>query len=87
MGMSSHGIHWFADCYSLDSIRFLVENWGINVFRAAMYIGENGYASRPELKQKVEEIVDWCKQLGIYVIIDWHVLTPGNPAADTCELR
>ena len=83
MGMSSHGLHWFDNCYTKESISYQVKHWGINVFRAAMYIGEGGYASRPELKQKVKDIVQWCKELGIYVVIDWHVLTPGNPSAST----
>ena len=83
MGMSSHGLHWFPDCYTKESITFLVENWGINLFRAAMYIGENGYASNPSHKDVVKDIVRWCKELGIYVMIDWHILSPGNPNAAT----
>eukprot|EP01060_Flectonema_neradi_P041724 TRINITY_DN99_c0_g1_i13.p1 TRINITY_DN99_c0_g1~~TRINITY_DN99_c0_g1_i13.p1 ORF type:complete len:1453 (+),score=369.44 TRINITY_DN99_c0_g1_i13:47-4405(+) len=79
IGISSHGLHWFPNCYTKESITFLVENWGINVFRASMYVGEGGYATNPNVKNKVKEIVQWCKELGIYVIIDWHMLTPGNP--------
>ena len=79
MGMSSHGLHWFPDCYSKASIQHLVEDWGINVFRAAMYIGEGGYAHNPSLKTNMLNIVQWCKELGIYVIVDWHMLSPGNP--------
>lgn len=80
-GMSSHGIHWFENCYTKESIQHLRDEWNINLFRIAMYIGENGYASQPHLKQRVEEMVDWCEELGIYVMIDWHVLTPGDPNA------
>ena len=29
----------------------------------------------------LHNIVDWCEELGTYVIIDWHVLTPGDPNA------
>ena len=79
MGMSSHGLHWFANCYTKESITHLVTRWGINVFRAAMYIGEGGYGNNPALKQTVLDIVQWCKELGIYVIVDWHMLSPGNP--------
>lgn len=81
MGMSSHGLHWFGECATKESISFLVKNWGINLFRAAMYIGENGFASQPSLADKVDEIVDICEDLGVYVMIDWHVLTPGDPNA------
>lgn len=81
MGMSSHGLQWFDNCYTKESIAFLVKNWGINIFRAAMYIGENGYATKPHLADKVDQIVEWCEDLGVYVMIDWHVLTPGDPNA------
>lgn len=83
MGMSTHGLHWFGECVTKASIQFLVENWGINVFRAAMYVGENGFATDPSVEQRVHDVVQWCEELGIYVVIDWHVLTPGNPNADT----
>ena len=85
MGMSSHGLQWFPSCYTKESITFLVKNWGINVFRAAMYIGENGYATDRSLAEKVDEIVEWCEELGVYVMIDWHVLTPGNPTRGSME--
>ena len=38
MGMSSHGLHWFPDCYKKSAIRHLAKTWGINVFRAAMRV-------------------------------------------------
>lgn len=80
MGMSSHGLHWFPSCYSKASIEYLVEHWGINVFRAAMYVGEGGYADgSPGVNTTVYDVVRWTEELGIYVIIDWHVLTPGDP--------
>jgi endoglucanase len=79
MGMSTHGLHWFPNCYNKESIQFLVTSWGINLYRPALYIGEGGYQSNPGLKQTVQNIVQWCKELGIYVMIDWHVLTPGDP--------
>ena len=71
LGMSSHGLHWFPDCYTFEAIEHLVKTWGTNVFRAAMYVGEGGYASDPSVKQKVKDIVAWTKELGIYVVIDW----------------
>ncbi|KAJ9445649.1 Endoglucanase [Diplonema papillatum] len=81
MGVSTHGLHWFPACYQKASIRHLVERWGVNVFRAAMHIANAGYATNPAVKDMVKSIVQWCKELGIYVIIDWHVLEPGDPFA------
>lgn len=78
-GMSSHGLHWFSECYSKESIAFLVQHWGITLFRAALYIDEGGLRTNPGLESTVDDIVRWCEELGIYVIIDFHVLSPGDP--------
>lgn len=79
MGVSSHGLQWFPACYTKASIQYLAQHWGITVFRPAMYIGEGGYATNPGVKDLLKSIVQWCGEIGIYVIIDWHVLNPGNP--------
>ena len=81
-GMSSMGLQWSADCYTRESIENLVKEWNINVFRVANYVEEGGYNENPEkMRDLITQIVDWCGELGIYCLIDWHVLTPGNPLA------
>ena len=81
-GMSSMGLQWCADCYTRESIENLVKEWNINVFRIANYIEEGGYNNDPEgMLQLITQIIDWCGELGIYCIVDWHILTPGNPFA------
>lgn len=83
-GLSSHGQHFFPECYSRESITFLAENEGMNLWRIAMYVGEGGWevaSSRATLKAMIVDQVQICKDLGIYVMIDWHVLTPGDPNA------
>ncbi|MBE7171227.1 MAG: cellulase family glycosylhydrolase [Williamsia sp.] len=87
-GMSSHGLHWFPACYTQSSIQALARDWGIDVFRAAMYVDEGGY--RPDsvnLRAKVNQLVDWCAQAGIYCIIDWHILNPGDPFVHLDEAK
>lgn len=86
-GMSSHGLQWFdngdgynADCMTEGSMDALVNDWGIDVIRPAMYLQENGYLDgRSWVKDSLEQIVDWAEERGIYAIIDWHILNPGNP--------
>lgn len=81
-GMSSMGLQWCADCYTRESIENLVKEWNINVFRVANYVEEGGYNKDPEgMRNFITQIVDWCGELGIYAIIDWHMLLPGNPLA------
>jgi len=78
-GVSTHGLQWFADDITFESLKRLRDEWGINVIRAAMYTDQNGYISDKNLKFKVWNIVFWGIELGIYIIIDWHILFDGNP--------
>ncbi|MBO4804413.1 MAG: glycoside hydrolase family 5 protein [Paludibacteraceae bacterium] len=81
-GMSSHGMQW-AGVANLTqaNLRLLSEDWKISVFRLAVYVDEEGgYAYNPTHRSRyVENVVKWCGENGIYCLIDWHTLTPGNP--------
>jgi endoglucanase len=79
-GMSSHGLQWFGHYMNYDSIKFMRDDWGANLVRAAMYTSSGGYISNPKtLKTKVKEVVQAAIDLDIYVIIDWHILSDGDP--------
>ncbi|GAB3991615.1 hypothetical protein GCM10028807_22050 [Spirosoma daeguense] len=79
-GMSSHGLQWFDQCYTQSSVNALATDWGADMFRAAMYVDEGGYLNNQSgLRTKINQIVDWTAQAGVYCIIDWHILNPGNP--------
>ncbi len=80
-GVSSHGLQWYGHYANESTIKWLRDDWKINVFRAAMYTdpGANGYISNRGLADKVREVVDASVRLGVYVIIDWHILGDGNP--------
>ena len=80
-GMSSHGIAWYPHFYNAGSLKTLKEDWKISLFRIAMYTEEwGGYISTPDKnKTKVNELVQTAIDLGLYVIIDWHILRDGNP--------
>ena len=58
--------------------------FGINVIRFALYTDENGYCSGTEAKKKemladLKEGVEAASKLGLYVIIDWHMVGADNP--------
>ena len=58
-GMSTMGWQWCGDCYTKESIKTMVEEWGINVLRLAMYVEEGGYNTNPiGFKQKMCEMID-----------------------------
>lgn len=87
-GMSSHGVQWFQQCYNNAALDALVNNWGIDVFRIAMYVQEGGYINNPAgWKTWIDNMVDQCAARGIYCIIDWHILNPGDPNANLTEAR
>ena len=80
-GISTHGIQWYGDLYTPESIAHLKNEMGIDVFRIAMYTNpdDHGYVADKTLKDKVIELVDASIELGLYVIIDWHILNDNNP--------
>ena len=84
-GMSSHGLQWFPQYANAQSIRNTAE-YGANLFRAAMYTAENGYLSQSaEMRDRLISAVDAAIAEDLYVIIDWHILSDGNPGAHTQE--
>jgi aryl-phospho-beta-D-glucosidase BglC (GH1 family) len=87
-GMSSHGLQWFGNCMTANSIAALVKDWGCDIIRAAMYVNENGYLSNKSgFRTKVDFIVDEAAKNGVYCMIDWHMLTPGDPMANINDAK
>ena len=82
-GISTHGLAWYPDYVNIDCFRQLREEWGANVIRLAMYTAENGgYCTdgdRNALKTLIAKGVKFATQADMYVIIDWHILSDGNP--------
>lgn len=85
-GMSSHGLQWFSNFATENAIRATAD-YGANLFRCAMYTGEGGYASNPAVKNTLINAVDSAIRQDMYVIIDWHILSDGDPMtyADKAE--
>ncbi len=84
-GLSTHGLQWFGRYANFDTIASIQETFGINVIRFAFYTDENGYCDGGEAKQKqmledLKEGVDAATALGLYVIIDWHMVGAENDA-------
>ncbi|MCM3162401.1 carbohydrate-binding domain-containing protein [Metabacillus litoralis] len=82
-GMSTHGLQWFPGILNENAFSALSNDWGSNLIRLAMYVGEGGYATDPKLmKQRVIDGIELAKANDMYVIVDWHVHAPGDPNAD-----
>ena len=78
-GISSHGLQWYNNFVNKETINILKNEWNTNVFRLAMYTEENGYISNPTIKDYLISDVDMLIEMDMYAIIDWHILSDGNP--------
>lgn len=84
-GVSTHGLSWYPQYVNDKCFAQLHDKWGANVVRLAMYTEEyNGYCSgdaknRSDLKKLIKKGVKLAKKHKMYVIVDWHILSDGNP--------
>lgn len=81
-GVSSHGLQWYPEYINKDALTTLRDDWNANVIRLAMYTNESGYCSgadREQLKQVIDDGVNYANDLGMYCIIDWHILSDCHP--------
>lgn len=82
-GMSTHGLAWYPQYVNQDAFDTLLNQWNTNCIRLAMYTYESGgYCSdgdKEALKSLIKSGVEYADNLGMYVIIDWHVLNDQNP--------
>lgn len=89
-GVSTHGLQWFPQYVNKAAFKSLRDDWNVNLVRLAMYTVEGGYcqkdaAGKENLKRLVKNGVDYATELGMYVIIDWHVLQECDPNKYTDE--
>lgn len=78
-GMSSHGLQWHGKYANENVIKWLRDDWNCQIWRAAMYVTEGGYINSRAIKSKVIASVEAAIKLGVYVIVDWHILANGDP--------
>lgn len=77
-GVSTHGLQWYSKYNNKAAYQTLRDDWGANAIRLAMYVEEGGYMSNQnKMKQEVNNGVAYATDLGMYAIIDWHILN-GN---------
>lgn len=87
-GVSLHGIQHtngsntaFKNYVNLKSFQILRDEWGVNLIRIPVYTAENGYCqgNAASMDATIKNAVSYATKLGMYVIIDWHILSDGNP--------
>lgn len=86
-GASSHGLSWFPKYVNKDAYQTFRDEWGMNMVRISVYAREGDYAyvngeeAEAYNDQIIQTGVQAASELGMYVIIDWHVLNY-NPNDD-----
>ena len=92
-GVSTHGLSWYPQYVNDKCFAQLHDKWGANVVCLAMYTEEyNGYCSgdaknRSDLKKLIKKGVRLAKKHKMYVIVDWHILSDGNPNSHKKEAK
>jgi endoglucanase len=89
-GISTHGINWFPQYINQKTFNDLKKK-KCDVIRLAMYTQEyNGYTSggsKSALLKLIDQGVTYAKKAHMYVIIDWHILSDGNPLTHLKEAK
>ncbi len=88
-GLSTHGLSFYPQYVNEALFRQLRYDWKANVIRLAMYTAESGgYCTggdKEYLKNLVRSGVEYATNQDMYVIVDWHILSDGNPNQHTAE--
>jgi endoglucanase len=81
-GMSTHGIQWYGwgSCLTAASLDALAYDWGADILRISLYVQEGGYESDPAgFTSQVNRLIEEATARGMYALVDWHQLDPGDP--------
>lgn len=76
-GVSTHGIAWFPQYVNKSCFKSF-KKMGVNTIRLAFY-SDPGAGYSTSLYSKIDEGIRYATELGMYVILDWHILSDGNP--------
>ncbi len=81
-GVSLFWSQWMPQFYNPQLIKWLRDDWKVNVVRASMAVHQGGFLENPvdEVK-KIETVIAAALRYGLYVIVDWHAHLCELPAA------
>jgi len=85
-GFCTYNISFCPECITYDALKSNRDYWHANIIRTTVYDDDNwnkrNYNNDPAFnKALIDSIVLWSERLGLYCIIDWHILVQGNPNA------
>lgn len=73
-GVSLGWHNWWPRFYNDSAVKWLKDDWNVNIVRAAMGVDPNGaYLEKPDFAiEKMKAVIDAAIAADLYVIIDWH---------------
>lgn len=90
-GVSTHGLAWYPQYINKKAFKRLRDDWKANTIRLALYTEEyNGYLTggdQAAQRKLIDKGVRYATELGMYVIIDWHILNDNNPGTHLKEAK
>ncbi|WP_416980213.1 glycoside hydrolase family 5 protein [Streptomyces sp. T028] len=87
-GMSTHGTQWYPQCLTGAALNAVAHDWKASVLRVSTYAREGAYRADPKkYTDLASKLVDMASARGMYVIVDWHTIHPGDPHADLANAR
>lgn len=93
-GVSMHSLQRDDDDQLLneEALCYIRDHWKVNALRIAVPVtGTGSYssstASRLRLIETVQYGIELADKLGMYVVVDWHVLEDGNPLHHVNEAK
>lgn len=91
-GISTHNISIYPEYINEEAFAQFANEYKVSIMRLAMYTdfadGQPGYSDgddsqRNKLEQLIEKGVEICNKLGIYCLVDWHILFDYDPNMHT----
>ncbi len=82
-GVSTHGLAWYPQFVNQQMFNDLHDVWGANAVRLAVYSADSGGwatdGGRVAMNNFVIEAARMAEAADLFVIVDWHILSDGNP--------
>ncbi len=91
-GISTHNLNEYPQYVNKEAFKQFRDEYGVSIMRLAMYSAfadnHEGYSdSNDEHRAELEELIlkgaSICRELGIYCMIDWHILFDYDPNMHT----
>ena len=76
-GVSTHGIAWFPQYVNQKQFASW-KKFGANTVRLALYSDPAAGFNKSQYKT-IDKGISYAKKLNMYVVVDWHILSDGNP--------